>query len=156
MINSFNEYLFSKFYEVVLNEWMDSTGESATWTYQDTYEDKSKLCSILKSTYKACYENTNTILEVYEYTKEYHMPRATNQSGGKFYQIHEANWRTIAKADAERAVEEEEGRYGNFAVPFLYEEDIKVHYLFELLYFYYIVYHPLLKYQLVLLPLLFS
>jgi hypothetical protein len=78
MINSFNEYLFSKFYEAILNEWMGSTGESATWTYQDNNSNKAKLCSILKSTYKACYENTNTILEVYEYTKEYHMPSVTN------------------------------------------------------------------------------
>jgi hypothetical protein len=120
MTDSFSEFLFSEFYYAVLHKWLTGEGTKVEWTYVDG--DRGNLISLLKSTYKACYENTNSIFESMEHTKGYQMPSAWNAKGGKYYQIHEATWVVKAKADAEahvKALESDWENYGFFKSPFV-------------------------------------
>ena len=120
MTDSFSEFLFSEFYYAVLHKWLTGEGTKVEWTYVDG--DRGNLVSLLKSTYKACYENTNSIFESMEHTKGYQMPSAWNAKGGKYYQIHEATWVVKAKADGEahvKALESDWENYGFFKSPFI-------------------------------------
>ena len=128
LTDSFNEFLFSEFYYDILNKWQGenivNNQSYPTWNYTGSDDDLNNLKSLLQSTYIACYENTNTIFESVEHTKEYHLPSATNAKGGKYYQIHEAIWVQKAKQAAEEHVRELEKTNGLFIPPFEYEEDI--------------------------------
>jgi hypothetical protein len=122
MTDSFSEFLFSEFYYAVLHKWLTGEGTKVEWTYVDG--DRGNLISLLKSTYKACYENTNSIFESMEHTKGYQMPSAWNAKGGKYYQIHEATWVVKAKAAAEEHVKALNEEYGDFKSPFIGEDAV--------------------------------
>ena len=135
LTDSFNEFLFTEIYYDIIEKWTGHREVGDTilpaWTYTGSEEDQAELKELLCSTYKACYENTNTIFESVEHTKEYHLPSVTNQKGGKYYQIHEASWVKAAKEAGEARVRELEGEFtsesGNklFIPPFQYEDTIE-------------------------------
>ena len=134
MVNSFSEFLFAQFYQKVIDKWLVPDGTNANWNYKKDYEIEGKseeerislrrdaLSTLLKSTYKSCYENTNTIFEVWDYTEKYHMPSATNQSGGEYYQIHEADWVKKSHATATEIISKEAEK-GLFTPPFKYKKE---------------------------------
>lgn len=123
-MDSFNEMLFSEFYHGIIKKWLSEEDGEAVWNYSS---DSSELSELLKTIYKACYNNNNAVYETWKYSKEYLMPSVFNQKGGKFYQIHEQSWVAKSTRAAEQAVINKASKDQDFVVPFtiteIFDED---------------------------------